>query len=122
MLFRGSELRCQAAVVDHFGRDAWFGDEGAVLRGGEGDELPVVIGCVRAVPKPATCALCHERIVPAGSGLSIDGLRSQGLYHAGECHSQAVVMLLLERERDEEVDEREQRRAELAERFSARGH
>jgi hypothetical protein len=119
VLLRGTELRCQAAIVEHFGRDHWFGEDGAVLRDGEDGEPPLLIATVRPVPKPATCALCHRLIEPAGSGMAIDQRRPEVLYHPGECHSQAVVMFLLERERDQDVNEVEQRRAELAERYSA---
>jgi hypothetical protein len=121
VLLRGSELRCQAAVVEYFGRDHWFGEDGAVLRGGDEGEPPVVVATVRPIPKPAVCALCHRPIEPDGSGMPIQEGSGAALYHPGECHSQAVVMFLLERERDRELDEVEQRRAELAERYAPRG-
>jgi hypothetical protein len=106
--------------VEHFGRDHWFGEDGAVLRGGDEGEPPAVVATVRPTPKPAVCALCHRLIEPEGSGMPIQEGPAAALYHRGECHSQAVVMFLLERERDRELDEVEQRRAELAERYSSR--
>jgi len=116
VLFRGSELRCQAAVVEHFGRDHCFGEGGAVLRGSEDGEPRAVLAMVRPVAPPALCGLCRRPIEPADSGMRVYEGTSAALYHPGECHSQAVVMFLLERERDEDVNEVEERRAELAER------
>ena len=119
VLAKGSELRCQAAAVEHFGRDHSFGEDGTVLRDAEEGEPPAVIATVRPIPKPALCGLCQRPIEPADSGLPVYEGRAAALYHPGECHSQAVVMFLLERERDEELNEVEQRRAELAERHSS---
>jgi hypothetical protein len=46
VLCRGSEFRCQAAVVEHFGRDHWFGEDGTVLRSLDGEQA-VVIAMIR---------------------------------------------------------------------------
>jgi hypothetical protein len=36
-------------VVEHFGREHWFGEDGAVFRGGEEGELPILIAKIRPV-------------------------------------------------------------------------
>lgn len=118
VLARGSELRCQAAVLDHFGRDHWFSEGGTVLRGGEDGEPPTTIATIRPVeraPKPVLCALCRRAIEPPEAGLPVEeellvehetltSTTSSGLYHPGECHSQAVVIAVLDRVNKEAND------------------
>jgi hypothetical protein len=106
VLCTGTAFACQAAIVAHFGQGYWLGDEGVVLRAAEEGEPPIAVATIRAVP--TLCAACGEPIEPESSGVPIveeqlvgdevvSETTSSGLYHPGECHTEALMLLVLDR-------------------------
>jgi hypothetical protein len=113
VLCRGTAFACQAAIVVHFGHDHWLGDDGVVFRAGDEGEPPVAVGGMRAVL--TLCASCGEPIEPESSGVPIveehvvDGevvseVTRSGLYHPGACHTDALMLLVLDRAEKEAAD------------------
>ena len=52
ILFSGTADRCRDAAARLFGRGHWIAHDGAVLRGGEDGDPPLVVAEIRAVAHP----------------------------------------------------------------------